>query len=219
MHPLGGPFYYHPEMKGMALWLLTSNTEMEARWKRLLAFAGNTTSFSRPEDVPTSGWGLLVVDAATAPDGQPISRRAGMVLLLTSHRPLADAAVADSLLAGYDDYIPAFLDDRLIEAKLRAHLRRHVPTLGVVSAGAPKGVKTIARLTPTERRLLELFQEWPGRVLTRERLLVHLRAEKAENLRPGTVDKHVESLRRKLGPRGPSILTVYGTGYVLEEKS
>jgi DNA-binding response OmpR family regulator len=36
-------------------------------------------------------------------------------------------------------------------------------------------------------------------------------------VRLGTVDKHIESLRKKLGPYGSMIRTVYGLGYALRE--
>jgi DNA-binding response OmpR family regulator len=202
----------------LALWLVTKDPALASRWVGLLAFAGKASLFARIKEVPATGFGLLVVDAASYPG--PASdlargRKAGLILLLTSSRPLPDKMVAAFLDTGYDDCIPASLDGRLIEAKIRAHLRRHAPSLGAIPAGAPR-VKTTGPLTPTEKQLLELFLEWPGMVLTRDRLLVYLRGEKAEGMFPGTVDKHVESLRRKLGPRGPAIRTVYGTGYVLE---
>ena len=66
-------------------------------------------------------------------------------------------------------------------------------------------------LTPTERRLFEALRGQPGRAFTR--------AELVALVMPGamvlerTIDVHVKSLRRKLGPGAGQIRTVRGVGY------
>ena len=40
--------------------------------------------------------------------------------------------------------------------------------------------------------------------------------EKSGQFNCETIDKHMETLRRKLGPYGKNIRTVYGTGYIFD---
>ena len=71
-------------------------------------------------------------------------------------------------------------------------------------------------LTPKEYELLCLFLESPGRTFDRRRLLETLWEARCDRVNPETVDKHVASLRRKLGKRGACLKTVRGAGYALE---
>ena len=72
-------------------------------------------------------------------------------------------------------------------------------------------------LTPTEFRLLALFLEQPNRVFDRRDIVEFVWQGEAGDIRPGTVDKHIESLRRKLGRLGSRVRTVYGVGYGYRE--
>ena len=78
------------------------------------------------------------------------------------------------------------------------------------------GAETIA-LTTYEFQLLKVFAERPGRVLTREQLMLLARGS-AEDAFDRSIDVHVSRLRQKLGDdsRQPRLLkTVRGVGYVL----
>ena len=68
-------------------------------------------------------------------------------------------------------------------------------------------------LTPTEFDLLVALAERPGEVVTRERLLADV-WDWSGATGTRTVDSHVRSLRRKLGPR--LVRTVHGVGYAVE---
>ncbi len=159
-------------------------------------------------------------------------------LLLTYAAPIPDAALIDMFEAGIDDYLPESLDPRLALAKLNSHLRRILPrvaqSLEVIfapggdirlqrtgrrlSIKGPRGKwDGSAVLTPKEAKMLALFLEHPGMVLERRFLLEAVWDGEAEAVLPGTVDKHVESLRRKLGAKGSRIRTVYGSGYLFKE--
>lgn len=159
-------------------------------------------------------------------------------IILTSCEKIADDEVIEALSVGADDFLPETLDGRLILAKLNAHLRRLLPSLAKaldvlrapggdlkldrsrrevsVRGGRGKWLP-IAGITPTEFQLLALFLERPGTILEREFLLDLIWRGQADSVRPGTIDKHVESLRRKLGTLGSRIQTVYGSGYAFKE--
>ena len=71
-------------------------------------------------------------------------------------------------------------------------------------------------LTPTEFRLLECLLRQPGRAFTRNQLMDVAIGERAIVLER-TIDVHVKSLRRKLGPTGDLLETVRGVGYRFRE--
>ena len=70
-------------------------------------------------------------------------------------------------------------------------------------------------LTPREFDLLLLFAANPGRVFSRNFLLRHLWAHDYEG-QDRAVDTHITRLRKKLGPFGERIVTVWGVGYRFE---
>lgn len=67
-------------------------------------------------------------------------------------------------------------------------------------------------LTRREFDLLALLATHPGRAFSREFLLEHLWGYDYEGA-DRTVDSHVAQVRRKLGPQGARIVTVWGVGY------
>lgn len=69
-------------------------------------------------------------------------------------------------------------------------------------------------LSPTEYRLLEIFLENKGLVLSRERIIEHL-----QNIMvtARTIDSHINHLRRKLGKFSQLLETVRSFGYRLSE--
>jgi DNA-binding response OmpR family regulator len=68
-------------------------------------------------------------------------------------------------------------------------------------------------LTPTEFDLLATLAARPGVVMTREQMLADVWGYR-DGSGARTVDSHVRSLRRKLGPS--LIRTVHGVGYAAE---
>lgn len=66
-------------------------------------------------------------------------------------------------------------------------------------------------LTPAEYRLWELLRSQPGRTITRAELVARVMPDTIVLQR--TIDVHVQSLRRKLGPAASMIETVRGAGY------
>jgi two-component system phosphate regulon response regulator PhoB len=71
-------------------------------------------------------------------------------------------------------------------------------------------------LTPTEFRLLECLLRQPGRAFTRPQLMDVAIGEGAIVLER-TIDVHIKTLRKKLGPAMEYIETVRGVGYRFRE--
>ena len=67
-------------------------------------------------------------------------------------------------------------------------------------------------LTPKEFELLLLLASHPGRAFSREFLLQHLWGYDYDGF-DRTVDSHITRLRKKLGPVGEKIVTVWSVGY------
>lgn len=69
-------------------------------------------------------------------------------------------------------------------------------------------------LTPKEFELLQLFAAHPGRAFSREFLVERVWGYAYDGF-DRTVDTHITRLRKKLGPLGDKIVTVWGVGYRL----
>lgn len=152
------------------------------------------------------------------------------VLMLTALGDEVDRIAG--LEIGADDYIPKTFSTRELLARLRAVLRRSVATASAsgVAAPSPRSLGPLwmdpaARtatlddaplvLTKIEFDLLLALVEAPGRVRTREQLLLAA-ADRDFEAFDRSIDVHVSSLRRKLGddPKTPRwIETVRGVGY------
>jgi len=145
--------------------------------------------------------------------------------------------MAAMLLAGADDIFPYGLEKDLLLAKTKAHLRRLpfcVPAgklssrdgeielcrrRRIISLRRSGRRADVCSLTPREFDLLALLLERQEQAMTRVDILEHIWEEKAEDMNSETVDRHVESLRKKLGAWGGKIKTLYGVGYVLKNES
>ncbi len=89
---------------------------------------------------------------------------------------------------------------------VRGPLRIAVDDHSVTLDGAPLD------LTPKEFDLLVLLASHPGRAYSREFLLEQLWGYDYDGF-DRTVDSHIVRLRKKLGPLGDKIATVWGVGY------
>jgi len=158
------------------------------------------------------------------------------VLMLTARSEEVDRVIG--LEVGADDYLTKPFSMRELFARIRAILRRvemiqqqlaedRAPAEQVISRGAltldpgayraTLGDKPLD-LTPTEFNLLRLLLRNPGRAFSRAYLLD---AVWGENYVEGdrSVDNAVLRLRKKLGPLGEWIETVWGVGYRLRAES
>ncbi len=236
-------------MSQLTFWILGADTVRLRRWETALSREGwqvspQTRYETLKAEVARERFGIVLLDwnvlKAQVPEGIKRLKAASMKvsIILTSDSNLDPEKVIDALEAGCDDHFYHDLDDRLLTAKLKAHLRRMLPSLAsaldiLKSPGGEvkmdrsrqeawvKGTRTrwvpVSGLTPTEFQFLALFLEQPGKALDRGFILEMVSKGKAIDIRPGTVDKHIESLRRKLGRFGSMIQSIYGVGYAFRE--
>lgn len=149
------------------------------------------------------------------------------VMMLTARDDETDLVIG--LAVGADDYLTKPFSMRELVARVQAMLRRVDAMSGVTTAKTlrldddieidPDSRRVrqrgeVVHLTPTEFDLLVGLAERPGRVLTRERLLVDVWGYR-DGSGARTVDSHVRALRRKLGDN--VVRTVHGVGYALGE--
>lgn len=148
------------------------------------------------------------------------------VLMLTARGEDIDRIVG--LEMGADDYLPKPFNPRELVARLRAILRRANPeapaedALLVGDLEVDPGARTVHRdgveidLTGVEFSLLEELVDRAGQVVTREHLYRAVLGRRQSSL-DRSLDVHISSLRRKLGPLpqgGDRIKTVRGVGYL-----
>ncbi|MBI3297581.1 MAG: response regulator transcription factor [Elusimicrobia bacterium] len=236
-------------MSQLVFWIASSDPARARRWETLMTREGWQVSVASDvnalaADVARQRFGLVLADwSLFRPRPEEAVRRVKAastgvsVILIAGADAGADKVIA-ALEAGCDDSFPDDIDDRLLLAKMKAHLRRILPSLAsaldvLKSSGGElkidrsrqeawvKGTRTrwslIPGLTRTEFDFLALFLQQPGKVLERGFILETVWKGQSAEVQPGTVDKHVESLRRKLGRYGPLIRTIYGVGYALRE--
>jgi two-component system copper resistance phosphate regulon response regulator CusR len=144
------------------------------------------------------------------------------ILMLTA---LDDArSTVEGLNEGADDYLGKPFDVDVLEARVKALLRRNerrpasVLTVGAVELDPWK--RSVARdgvplsLTAREFRLLETLLRAPGAVVSREDLMEQAWGEREEPM-SNTIDVLIARLRRKLEAAGEpgAIETVRGAGY------
>ena len=192
------------------------------------------------------GMKLALVEVGTTSCKTPDDLRE----ILKKRKPVATLAFADPenisnsqiakfLECGADDFIYKDLDERILVAKLKAHMRRltfaiHEAMSQVESScgdikidRSRRAVKVarhgkyaeIANLTEKELDILTMLVGNEKRVISRETMLETLWGNGATEVYSECIDKHIESLRRKLGLYGKKIKTIYGAGYTFTGNS
>ncbi len=145
------------------------------------------------------------------------------IIMLTARGDERDKVLG--LESGADDYITKPFSPRELMARIRAVMRRHIPTLSEdkVSAGGLELSPTSHRVTamgqsidlgPTEFRLLHFFMTHVERVYSRTQLLDQVWGTQVF-VEERTVDVHIRRLRASLEASGLDSLiqTVRGSGY------
>lgn len=145
------------------------------------------------------------------------------VLLLTALA--GPGEVVDGLDAGADDYLPKPFDTAVLQARLRALLRRSGGG-AVLQAGDLRldpaeltltGPAGAAELSRKECALLEALLRAPGRLQPRAALLARVWGPLAE-VEDANLDCYIHFVRRRLRAVGSAarVVTVRGSGYRLE---
>lgn len=151
----------------------------------------------------------------------------GLLIIAVSAHDISSGDAVKALDVGADEYLAKPVNQDLLLARISALLRRSGgagPLRETLSIGplvvVPEertvhlGSKEI-QLTNLEFNLLVAFLRQPNRVLTRGLILQTVWGT-IPDMATRTVDKHVESLRRKLGVFGKNLETVVRVGYVLK---
>ena len=154
------------------------------------------------------------------------------VLMLTARSEETDRVIG--LEVGADDYLSKPFAMRELIARVRALLRRAELLRATLSADTTAAREALCRgplrldpygrqatlggapleLSPTEFELLHLLLRSPGRAFSRSYLMETVWQE-ASIGGDRSVDNTVLRLRKKLGPLGDAIETVWGVGYRL----
>jgi two-component system phosphate regulon response regulator PhoB len=158
---------------------------------------------------------------------EPATRHIPIVMLTAKG---GEADIVAGLELGAADYVTKPFSPRVLTARLRAVLRRDqeadreaVLRVGPLTIHPGKHRVTAGsgaiELTAAEFRILHFLARRPGWVFTRQQLVEAAQGDDAfvsdRFVTDRSIDVHIVSLRRKLGPDGALIETVRGVGYRL----
>jgi two-component system phosphate regulon response regulator PhoB len=153
--------------------------------------------------------------------------RAVPIIMLTAKAEETDQVIGFTL--GADDYVTKPFSVRVLLQRIKALQRRtDLPTNNDLLEHMGVNIDRIRHratvdgkvldLTPTEFRLLECLLRQPGRAFSRHQLMDAAIGDGAVVLER-TIDVHIKTLRKKLGPSGDNIETVRGVGYRFRESA
>jgi two-component system, OmpR family, response regulator len=155
-----------------------------------------------------------------------LSRMQIPTIVITARVELGDRLRCFEL--GAVDYVPKpfFLEEisARVRARLGANRSRPPRRVGWDDALVDLDARTVSvgglqvALTRYEFDILAYLVSRPGRAVSRA-MIVEQALPGAEDSLDRTVDTHVARLRRKLGPAGMAIATVWGVGYRFDAKT
>jgi two-component system, OmpR family, alkaline phosphatase synthesis response regulator PhoP len=151
------------------------------------------------------------------------------IIMLSARGEEAD--IVTGLELGADDYLTKPFSPSVLLARVKAVLRRQHAEVQVDEAIIKRGDLLLnparhrlsvsgrpVSLTSMEFRILHLLVRRPGWVFTRQQILEAVSGHDT-GVTERSVDVHMVSLRRKLGPHGDVIETIRGVGYRYQEES
>ena len=147
------------------------------------------------------------------------------VLILTALDSVKDLVAG--LDAGADDYLAKPFEFEVLEARVRALMRRGMAGGSTLIRHGPLTYDESGRmaslngepieLSARELGLLEILLRRAGRLVSKDQLVSHL-CEWGEEVSGNAIEVYVHRLRRKLEPDGVRSITVRGLGYRLENQ-
>lgn len=146
------------------------------------------------------------------------------VLMLTGHNTVDD--MESGLDSGADDYLTKPFDTRVLNARLRALLRRPAPVAkgsvlkaGAISVDMVKHSVTVnnevVSLLPREFQLLEFFMSHPDQVFAAELLQERVWPNDSE-VTLEAIRTALKRMRKKVDPKAETLRTIHGIGYILD---
>jgi len=177
-------------------------------------------------------FGLLILDLGLPRlDGFEVLRRlrrrnASLPVLILSGRETPDEKVL-GLDLGADDYLVKPFSLNELQARVRALLRRWQGAAGPVISYGDLNFDTVGRnatvagralpLSAHELGVLEILIHRYGRVVSKEQILEQLYNYDKDGS-DNAIEVYVHRLRRKLEGSGLAVRTLYGRGYMLEQR-
>lgn len=150
------------------------------------------------------------------------------VIMLTARSEESD--VVSGLEFGANDYITKPFSPRILIARIRAQLRKATQAEGSTSQNSIEyaGIslnrdfhevsigKNQLALTANEFSILDLFMSSPGRVFSRDAIIVALHGD-GYPVTDRAIDVSIVNLRKKLADKASLIETVRGVGYKMKK--
>lgn len=146
------------------------------------------------------------------------------IIFLTGHGEIEDKVLGFQL--GADDYVTKPIEPTEFTARVLGKLRRQKSTQTVIKQGGYRvdlskqkafsadgnGQEVELNLTPIEFKLLTHFLQNEKKIFSRQDLL-QLFWGNTVHVSGHTVDTHISSLRKKMGPAGILLHSVFKKGY------
>ncbi|MCM2267517.1 MAG: winged helix-turn-helix domain-containing protein [Elusimicrobiales bacterium] len=233
-----------------ALWLISPDRELSEKWYRLFSrehlLVTALPGLADVSQIPQETWGIALMEICPKGVNSPEDlktflkgRKNISIMLFSKPGKTSNQEISAYLEAGADDFLTSDMDERVLFSKIRAHIRRLLPSLNLARtcAAASDGsveIDTLKRtvrlgpvngknlildnLTPKEFDILFMLLSDEGQVVSRKSLMESIWGDRCGQVNFETIDKHVETLRRKLKTFGKNIRTVYGTGYTYKRR-
>ncbi len=217
--------------------IIEDDISLAAGLKKALAPAGiavdhEVSGLGGVEIAPSEAYSLIVLDLAL-PDisGDEVLRMLRSsgsdtpILILTAQGAVAEKVKCLNL--GADDYLTKPFDLCEFEARVKALARRGkgrpAPVLrcGALAFETSTSTATLHDIPLSLRRreaaVLAILMSHPGKLVRKERLISEIFGFD-EPVAPNAIELYIARLRQRLGSGGPTIRTVRGLGYLMEER-
>lgn len=139
----------------------------------------------------------------------------------------AEEDVVRGLELGADDYVTKPFSPKILMARVKTVLKREkkeaASAISFQGISLDEGKRKAAidgkdlKLTFSEYQLLKLFLSSRGHVFTRAQIINNIKGHN-HAITDRSVDTQLVSLRKKLGPKGKLIESVWGVGYRFKEE-